>query len=410
MGQVEHAERHPRRRAVGRDVAQPDRDERRRPIDREVERRHGCAEDLEPLRERRAVPRQRSTVVLALVARELRPAAAGAVRAPLAAGQPGDARRCPGPRRHGRLAARGRRPPSASSRPSPRTQRRASIRGDGQTGSPTQRPGAIGVERPGRQRLAHPGAQHRLVHRPVVDALQPVVEPAHDLGEEVVAGSRHAEVRVGVGPRPDHRTARDGQPGQQARDRVRIAVEPAADGEDGDLDRRVVLAHRPVPPEVVTPLVAEPGLQRHGDLGHPLLPHLAPAVADERRIGRQGEERLEHRAPVERVGEQAAAHVVHVVGVAVVGRARGDDRPELGRPEGGDLQGVEPGPRVADHPDLPGAPRLAGQPGDRRDGVVQLLRQVLVARGSRRTRPSRGSRAARRRSRDRRGSRGTARC
>ena len=39
MGQVEHAERHPRRRAVGSDVAQPDRDERRRPVDRELERR-----------------------------------------------------------------------------------------------------------------------------------------------------------------------------------------------------------------------------------------------------------------------------------------------------------------------------------------------------------------------------------
>ena len=50
-----------------------------------------------------------------------------------------------------------------------------------------------------------------------------------------------------------------------------------------------------------------------------------------------------------RRGEQAAAHVVDVVGVAVVGRAVGDDRLQRGRAAGGDLERVEAAPGDPEH-------------------------------------------------------------
>ena len=76
--------------------------------------------------------------------------------------------------------------------------------------------------------------------------------------------------------------------------------------------------------------------------------------------------------------QEAPAHVVDVVGVAVVRRAGRDDRPERRRPAGGDLERVEAAPGVAHHADAAGAPRLGGEPGDDLHRVVLLERQVLV--------------------------------
>ena len=96
---------------------------------------------------------------------------------------------------------------------------------------------------------------------------------------------------------------------------------------------------------------------------HPLEPHVAPAVADGRRVGRPRQPNIDAaHSSMSRV--HAAAVVVHVVGVAVVGRAEGDDRLQRRRPAGGDLQAVEPAPRDADHADLAAAPRLLGEPRD----------------------------------------------
>ncbi len=166
-------------------------------------------------------------------------------------------------------------------------QRCGSMRGDGQAASPTQRPGADRVERRRGERLAHPCPQHRLVHRPGVSSLQPVIEPADDLGQEVVIRSGHAQMRVRVGPRPDDGPARHVETRQQPRDRVRVAIEPAADREDRDLDPREVFGHRPMPPEVVAALVPQPRLDRDGDLGHPL-PSTSRATGRRRGRGRAG--------------------------------------------------------------------------------------------------------------------------
>ena len=79
-----------------------------------------------------------------------------------------------------------------------------------------------------------------------------------------------------------------------------------------------------------------------------------------------------------RVVEQAAAHVVAVVGIAVVGRAGGDDRLQRRRPVARDLQRVEAAPGDAHHADRAAAPGLRGEPGDHLDGVGLLLRQIFV--------------------------------
>ena len=109
------------------------------------------------------------------------------------------------------------------------------------------------------------------------------------------------------------------------------------------------------------------------------------------------------RRPLQHVRADAAAVVVDVVGVAVVGRAQRDDRLQRRRAVGGDLQRVEPAPRDADHADRAGAPRLLGDPGDHLARVGLLLRAGTRPRGSRPTRRCRAGRPARRRSRGRRG-------
>ena len=109
-----------------------------------------------------------------------------------------------------------------------------------------------------------------------------------------------------------------------------------------------------------------------------LAPHRAPALADDLRIGRVRAEGQQRRAPLQILIQQAATHVVGVVGVAVVGRAERDDRLERGRIEGGDLERVEAAPGDAHHADRAAAPALRRDPGDDLERVVQLLLGVLV--------------------------------
>ena len=76
--------------------------------------------------------------------------------------------------------------------------------------------------------------------------------------------------------------------------------------------------------------------------------------------------------------EDAAAAVVDVVRVAIVGRAERHDRAEPGRATRGDLERVEAAPRDAPHAELARAPRLLGDPGEDLERVVLLLQGVLV--------------------------------
>ena len=130
-------------------------------------------------------------------------------------------------------------------------------------------------------------------------------------------------------------------------------------------------------PVCVAGRVFQPAGGEEGQCLDPLDPALAP-VAAQRRIGRAGLVGQHLGAPVEVVGQQAAAHVVDVVRMAVHGGAAGDDRLQRRRAACGELQPVEPAPGDPDHPDVAVAPRLARDPGDDCLAVRELLLRVLV--------------------------------
>ena len=120
-------------------------------------------------------------------------------------------------------------------------------------------------------------------------------------------------------------------------------------GEDRHLDPPVVRGQRALAVVRAVGLVAEP-LQgpRRGRL-EPGQPLLAPGRAAEGRVGRHRVHRdLAHRVLRLLADRQAAAPVVDVVAVAIVGGHDRDDRPQVGRPQRGDLDRREPA--VADAP------------------------------------------------------------
>ena len=73
-------------------------------------------------------------------------------------------------------------------------------------GHPAARPHLVG--RPRLDRVLHPDAQHRLVHDAGLDALEPVVEPAHALLQEADRRPGRAVLGERVRPRPDQPLAR----------------------------------------------------------------------------------------------------------------------------------------------------------------------------------------------------------
>ncbi len=131
-------------------------------------------------------------------------------------------------------------------------------------------------------------------------------------------------------------------------------------------------------PVVVAVLVAQPCFKPETAFLQPLEPHVAPAVTDDFGVGRHRVVGEHDPGPGNIVAEQAAAHVVNVVSVAVVGRGHADHRFELRRLPGGDLQAVEPAPGDADHADVAVAPFLIGHPAQDFLAVSQFLLKVFV--------------------------------
>ena len=238
---------------------------------------------------------------------------------------------------------------------------------------------AEGQQGAGRHAVLHPDPYARLVHDARVDALEAPVPPAQRLLQEADGRAGLAQVRVLVRPRPDQPLAADlRQRRDQAEHGVAVAVGPAGHGVHRAADRGVVLAHGAVLPVVVAALVLQPLLQPEPAALQPLQPHLAPALADDVGIRRQQVVHEEGGTPDQVLVEQAAAHVVDVVGVAVVGGAQRDDALQLRWLQCGYLQAVEAAPGDADHAHRAGTPRLRAYPAQHLDAVVQLLLQVLV--------------------------------
>ena len=197
MAEVQEAAGDDRRRAVGRDVAQPRGDERARPVGADPQRHDRLPEHLEALRDRRGVERQRARVVAALVDRDV---GGVAVRAPGARVEPDGLRarvdeRCVARRLGGEALG-----------VEDERQRRLVAAGPRGLGDPP--PGSLVVIRCRRDGLLHPRPEHRLVHDPGVAALEVLVPPADALLQEADLRSGSPDLGPHVPPRPDEPLAR----------------------------------------------------------------------------------------------------------------------------------------------------------------------------------------------------------
>ena len=191
-------------------------------------------------------------------------------------------------------------------------------------------------------------------------------------------GGRHVAPRPGDQPR---RGAGGAQAGVRPEGVVAVAVRPAGDDHGRGGDRAVVGPQRAVPPVGAVRLLLGPAQQPRFEGVEATPPLVAPAVAEHGRHRRQRVHRDHVRRVVDDVEQPpCAAHVVHVVGVAVVGGVDRHDRLEGGRAAHRDLDRVEAGVRRAEHADVARAPRLRGEPGDDRDEIVLLAFGVLVGR------------------------------
>ena len=129
----------------------------------------------------------------------------------------------------------------------------------------------------------------------------------------------------------------------------------------------------------------------HGGVASSRASHsVAPCLAPERRIGwHRVHPDLADRVLAELAHRHAAADVVDVAQVAVVGAHDRDDRPQVRRPELRDLDRGERAVADAPHPDRAVAPRLGGQPLHGVVAVERLGLGVLVERDpARRTGPA----------------------
>ena len=122
--------------------------------------------------------------------------------------------------------------------------------------------------------------------------------------------------------------------------------------------------------------------QRDGGL-EPLLPQGAPAVRpDDLRVRRCAHDDLPLHCPGELVGDQAAAPVMNVVGVALLGPAGGDDGLQRLGCLGGGLQRGEGAVGNPAHSDLSVAPGLLRDPVEHHQCIGLFHRGIFIDHAS----------------------------
>ena len=320
MREVQHAVADPCRRAVGMHVAQPGDQLARWLVRDDVEFEHRRAEDFKRRVERRRVEHQRFAVVLALIAGVV---GRRAVSAPGARGEAGVLRRAqfdPGFR--ARLGADARRREELS--------RNNDVRA-------------------GPRRLRHPAAGNsgnsvagRIVSmiqaRNIGSSMMPVSTPFSQWSHQRSVSRR----KPIAGP---------GRAGRADTDAPMVRSAPCAArsarraGAGWRWCRRPTSRRRHTPDSGSRRNPRTPSRAcrtrraaggaarwrgRTADALQPLHPHLPPALADQCGVGRARGAGEHRRAPGEFLAQQAAAHVVDVVGVTVVCRAQRDHRPQRG--------------------------------------------------------------------------------
>ena len=170
-----------------------------------------------------------------------------------------------------------------------------------------------------RHPVLHPNAVHGLVHHAGVDALHPMIAPAHHLLQPADFGLHGHILRERMRPRPDQTQPWPRQARQQARHSFGIIVGPPADGINRNGDGRVILADRALLPIGIAALMLQP-IEDPRRIGlHPFNPHILPPRTHHLRVGRQIVAREHGRGPVEVILGQAPAHPVNICGIAVIG-------------------------------------------------------------------------------------------
>ena len=190
-------------------------------------------------------------------------------------------------------------------------------------------------------------------------------------------GQRGCCGAVAPGAEDDAFRAREGL--EAAERDVRVPVGPAGHDHRRANDPVVPRPDRAVTPVGPVGLLLEPAQQPRVDVVHASCPFLPPAFTEDG--GHRGKsiagDHVEH--PVDEVNSlEGAAHVVDVVGVAVVGGVDGGDGTERRWAQARNLERAESRPRGAVHADPPVRPLLLGKPGDHLADVVVLLGRVLV--------------------------------
>ncbi len=233
----------------------------------------------------------------------------------------------------------------------------------------------------------------RLAHDAGVLASQPVGEKARGFIDPVDAGARPGRLRRRVHPGADQQLPGTRQTGVHAQHGVHIAVVPARDEIHGDSQPVVAGPQRSVAPVGPVHRVLDPLEQIRLVVCEALLPDFGPTGAGQFRLWRQGvhgDHRVAVGAHVVVHAQIAAAIVVAVVSVTVVGGVEGHNRFQAGRLMQGHLDRREPAVRDAVHAHVAVSPGTAGQPFDRVHAIELFLQPVLV-----RIDPFGGARAAR---------------
>ena len=192
--------------------------------------------------------------------------------------------------------------------------------------------------------VLNPCPQHRLIHDARINPLEMLVPPAQAFLKKADTWPRLGKMRIFMGPGADQPLFRAGKMVKRAKNGIRIAVGPAADHIDRHLYVGIILAHRTVGIKGVTPLMTEPVHHPQPVLLQSFDPHLAPALANNGRIWRRVGDRKGGRAPMQLVGQKAAAHEMDIVGIAIIRRAERHHRSERGRTSGRHLKAVEATP------------------------------------------------------------------
>ena len=210
--------------------------------------------------------------------------------------------------------------------------------------------------RTGRVPVADEHRETRLVHDPGVDALQPLVEPAHGLVTPFDAGLGIRFVRPGMRPRSDDRLHRRLQVLEHARHAVAVAVVPARDVQARDADVAISALRRGPVPEGPVPLLALVG-------HHP--GRRVEAIAEVRLVDdvvrRTGAGIVEVLAHFPRIDVHDPIDEMDIFLVEILGRIHGDDRLQRRRTTQRHLDRIEPAPGNTEHADLPGSTTAAAR-------------------------------------------------